>query len=190
MSIKLIVGLGNPGPDYDQTRHNAGAWVVEAIAHDHNVELRPEQKFHGLCGKVSLQHSIVWLLLPKTFMNHSGQSVKALADFYKIQPDDILVAHDELDLPVGCARLKTGGGHGGHNGLRDITAHLGSANFHRLRIGISHPGDKNRVLDFVLGRPSKSDKIEIDQSIDAALQVLPLVVEGQISRAMTMLHTN
>lgn len=190
MSIKLIAGLGNPGPDYDHTRHNAGAWVVEELAKQHGVDLRSESKFHGICGKFTLQSHTLWLLLPKTFMNHSGQSVKALADFYKISPDEILIAHDELDLPVGTARLKTGGGHGGHNGLRDITSHLGSGNFHRLRIGISHPGDKHRVLDFVLGCPSKSDKQAINDSISAAIDVLPLVVEGQMERAMTALHTN
>jgi PTH1 family peptidyl-tRNA hydrolase len=149
--LQLIVGLGNPGLEYAQTRHNAGVWFVAALAAEHNIRLNPEAKYFGLVGRGTINGQEVRLLIPTTFMNRSGQAVSALANFFKIPLDAILVAHDELDLPAGSIRLKTGGGHGGHNGLRDIISSSGNQNnFHRLRIGIGHPGDAKLVSNFVL----------------------------------------
>ena len=188
VDIDLIVGLGNPGSQYEQTRHNAGFWFVEEIARLKGAQFRPETKFSGLIAKVALEGRDVWLLKPDTFMNRSGQSVQKLAAFYKIPVDHILVAHDELDLDPGIARLKTAGGHGGHNGLRDIIAHLGKE-FHRLRIGIGHPGHRDQVSDYVLHRASQDDQISIENSIDDALRALPLIAEGSWEKAMHRLHT-
>jgi len=187
-SLRAIVGLGNPGPQYDQTRHNAGSWFLRRVAERHGAELRLEAKFHGLLGKAHIDGRPVWLLEPTTYMNRSGEAVAALAHYYKIAPTALLVAHDELDLPPGVARLKLGGGHGGHNGLRDIIARLGTRDFLRLRIGIGHPGHRDRVTGYVLSRPSPEDRIAIDQAIDRALAVLPQIVAGDLQAAMNRLH--
>ena len=188
-SIGLIAGLGNPGADYAATRHNAGFWFVDALAAAHGASLRAEAKFHGELGRAAVGGRDVWLLKPTTFMNHSGQAVAAVARYYKLAPEQILVAHDDLDLPVGTARLKRGGGHGGHNGLRDIINHLGSRDFLRLRLGIHHPGDSKAVVDYVLGRPSAADREAIEDAIARALDVMPLVVSGDLERAMNRLHS-
>jgi len=188
-SIGLIAGLGNPGADYAATRHNAGFWFVDALAAAHGASLRAEAKFHGELGRAAVGGRDVWLLKPTTFMNHSGRAVAAVARYYKLAPEQILVAHDDLDLPVGTARLKRGGGHGGHNGLRDIINHLGSRDFLRLRLGIHHPGDSKAVVDYVLGRPSAADREAIEDAIARALGVMPLVVSGDLERAMNRLHS-
>jgi len=188
VSIDLIVGLGNPGSKYEQTRHNAGFWFVEEIARLKGAHFRPEAKFSGEVCKLVLEGRDVWLLKPDTFMNRSGLSVHKLASFYKIPVENILVAHDELDLEPGTARLKTAGGHGGHNGLRDIIAQMGKE-FHRLRIGIGHPGHRDQVSDYVLHRASKDEQISIDNSIDSALLVLSLLAEGSWEKAVHRLHS-
>ncbi len=188
--IRLIAGLGNPGAEYEQTRHNAGFWVVEQLAKREGISLSADKKFHGLTGKGRIGGHECHLLLPMTFMNKSGLSVAALASFYRISPAEILVIHDELDLPPGTARFKTGGGHGGQNGLRDIISALGNnKEFHRLRIGIGHPGDKNRVTGHVLGRASKAEQQSIDAVIDEALYVLPDAIGGDMAKAMNRLHS-
>jgi PTH1 family peptidyl-tRNA hydrolase len=187
--IQLIVGLGNPGQEYESTRHNAGAWFVEALAKQCGVTLLPEKKFHGLFAKVNLHGNTCYLLIPTTYMNNSGQSVAACADFYKLLPENILVAHDELDLPVGTTRLKFEGGHGGHNGLRDIFAHLNSPKFYRLRIGIGRPTAHHPVVDYVLHRPTKEEQTLIDQSLLSVEKILPDVLSGNIEHAMKVLHT-
>jgi len=186
--IRLIVGLGNPGSKYDQTRHNAGFWFVDEIARQQGVLFRFESKFHGEVCRVSIDGQTVWLLKPTTFMNRSGQSVAALAKFYKIPVTEILVAHDELDIPAGDARWKLSGGHGGHNGLRDIIAHLGK-DYWRLRLGVDHPGDRNKVVDYVLSMPSRDDSIEITHAIDAAIDSLAFLVKGDGQKAMNQLHS-
>lgn len=189
-TIQLIVGLGNPGAEYENTRHNAGAWLVERLARSEGIRLNPDKKFHGYAGKGRINGNECWLLIPTTFMNLSGQAVQALANFYKLTPEQILVVHDELDLPAGQARFKTGGGHGGQNGLRDIIARLGNnKNFHRLRIGIGHPGDKSRVTGHVLGKPSLAEQKAMDDAIDEALRVLPDAISGDMARAMNRLHS-
>ncbi len=188
-AIQLIVGLGNPGPEYEQTRHNAGALFVERVASAQGVNLATDKKYFGLVGKFSHQGRDVRLLIPTTYMNRSGQSVAALANFFRIPPAAILVAHDELDMPPGTAKLKLGGGHGGHNGLRDIIAQLGNQNsFYRLRLGIGHPGDKNLVSGFVLGRAPRSEQEKLEASIDFALDVLPEMLAGDWTKAMQKLH--
>jgi len=189
VDIDLIVGLGNPGSKYEQTRHNAGFWFVEEIARLKGAHFRPETKFSGDVCKVVLEGRDVWLLKPNTFMNLSGQAVGKLANFYKIPKDNILVAHDELDLDSGTIRLKTGGGHGGHNGLRDIISHLGGKEFQRLRIGVGHPGNRDDVVDYVLHRPSKDEQIDIENALDDALRVLPLLAEGSWEKAVNRLHS-
>lgn len=186
--LRLIAGLGNPGSRYQDTRHNAGFWWLDALAEGHGVSFRPESRFHGEVGRLTAGPHECWLLKPTTFMNHSGQALVALAHFYKIPTNAILVVHDELDLPPGVARLKQGGGHGGHNGLRSIVAHLG-ADFQRLRLGIGHPGQARQVIDYVLDRPSYDDSMAIQQAIGASLQVLPLVRSGDLAKAMNRLHT-
>ncbi|WP_163559562.1 aminoacyl-tRNA hydrolase [Halomonas sp. NO4] len=188
--VKAIIGLGNPGPDYAATRHNAGAWLVEAVARAAGAELRPERKFLGLHAKVRLDGHELHLLEPTTFMNRSGGAVAALSQFFKIAPNELLVAHDELDIPPGTARYKQGGGHGGHNGLRDILSALGNDTpFHRLRIGIGHPGDSRQVTNYVLGRPGKTELAAIESAIDECLATLPLAVAGDWARAMNRLHS-
>lgn len=187
--IQLIVGLGNPGPQYANTRHNVGFWLAERFAEQHRANLQPESKFKGHVGTVQSGNISCRVLLPMTYMNRSGESVLAIAQFYKILPNEILVIHDELDLPVGSARLKFDGGHGGHNGLRDIDARLNTKGFYRLRLGIGHPGHRDDVSDYVLNRPSKSDEQSILTAIDHALSVLPDVLNGNIDKAMNVLHT-
>lgn len=187
--VQLITGLGNPGPEYENTPHNAGFWFVDTVARHYNAVFKSEKKFHGQVAKFQHAGQDVWLLKPETFMNLSGQSVQALARFFKIGIDNILVAHDDLDLPPGTVRLKQGGGHGGHNGLRDIISKMGGNGFQRLRIGIGHPGDKNRVTSHVLKKAASDDRIAIDNAIDAALRVLPEVLDGELQKAMNELHT-
>jgi PTH1 family peptidyl-tRNA hydrolase len=187
--VELIVGLGNPGAEYEDTRHNAGFWFVDTLARQQNVFFKSEKKFHGEVAKFSHAGQDVWLLKPETFMNLSGQAVQALARFYKINVENILVVHDDLDLPPGAARLKQGGGHGGHNGLRDIISKMGGNGFQRLRLGIGHPGDKSRVTGHVLKKSSIEDRIEIENAIDAALKVLPTILDGELQKAMNQLHT-
>jgi PTH1 family peptidyl-tRNA hydrolase len=186
--IKLIVGLGNPGPEYDQTRHNAGFWFVDLLAARHGGQFRQESKFSGAVCKLRIGADEVWLLKPMTFMNRSGQSVRQLSTFYKIPIEEILVAHDELDLEPGVVRLKRGGGHGGHNGLRDITSHMGKE-FMRLRIGIGHPGHRDRVVDFVLSRASREDQQAIEDAMHEAAQAIEEIVSGQFQKAMNQLHS-
>jgi PTH1 family peptidyl-tRNA hydrolase len=189
-AIKLIVGLGNPGSEYRGTRHNAGALFVEEVARRCGATLQAETRFHGLAGRVTLAGHDLRLLIPTTFMNRSGVAVAAMAGFFKIAPAGILIAHDELDIPPGCARFKQGGGHGGHNGLRDIIPALGnSQEFHRLRIGIGHPGHASRVTGYVLSAPSPADRERIDACIDEAIAALPLLLAGDNTKAMTRLHS-
>lgn len=187
--LQLIVGLGNPGPEYEQTRHNAGAWFVERLARDHGIRLSPDPKFHGFTGRGSIAGQDVRLLIPTTFMNRSGLAVAAMCTFFKIPPTALLVAHDELDLPAGTIRLKTGGGHGGHNGLRDIIPALGNQNgFHRLRVGIGHPGDAKLVHGHVLGKAPAAEQDKMDAAIDAALGLSALMISGDLARAMNQLN--
>ncbi|MEB3767618.1 aminoacyl-tRNA hydrolase [Acinetobacter sp. MD2] len=186
-NISLIVGLGNPGKEYAQTRHNAGFWFVEQLANRYGISLKADPKFHGISGRGNIEGQDVRLLLPTTFMNRSGQSVVPFAKFYQISPEAILIAHDELDMNPGVIRLKTGGGHGGHNGLRDIVPHIG-ANFHRLRIGIGHPGAKDRVSGHVLGKAPKSEQDLMDAALDHAVAKIDLLVDGQISQAMNQIN--
>lgn len=188
-AIRLIVGLGNPGEEYTHTRHNAGAWFVEQLAAESSVKFQSESKFQGRVAAIQPENHKCWLLLPNTFMNHSGQAVRAFSQFYQIAPEEILVAHDELDFPPGVVRLKQGGGHGGHNGLRDIIQNLQSDQFHRLRIGIGHPGDRSQVHDYVLSRPSKHDHTLILDAIQQAFIVLPEFVKGDIQKATQKLHS-
>lgn len=189
-SIRLIVGLGNPGSEYENTRHNAGAWLLEEIARHYGVQLKPEKKFHGISGKANIKGQDVFLLFPTTFMNLSGQAVQALANFYKISVNEILVLHDELDLPAGVARFKKGGGHGGQNGLRDIISKMGNnKDFYRCRIGIGHPGDKNKVTGHVLGKPNKDELNKIMSAIDAAASEIDSTVSGDWAGAMNRLHS-
>ncbi len=185
-NIKLFVGLGNPGEKYTATRHNAGFWWVDLIAHHTGTVLNMDSKMYGIVGKPN-QDS--WLLKPTTFMNASGKSVAAIANYYKIMPEEILVIHDELDLSVGQAKLKFGGGHGGHNGLRDIHAALGTSDYWRLRLGIGHPGNKNEVVNYVLKPPTKDEKSAIDESIDNSCKVFDLLLKGDFEQAMLKLHT-
>ena len=188
--VELIVGLGNPGSKYDRTRHNAGADLVLELAKSHHAELKQESKFFGDTAKITIENRDVRLLIPTTFMNRSGQSIAALAGFYQIPAAAILIVHDELDLPPGIARFKKGGGHGGHNGLRDTIKSLGNnSEFARLRIGIGHPGNAKQVADYVLKKPSPNDQQLITNSIDDALRTLPLAVTGQWEKAMHALHT-
>ena len=184
-NISLIVGLGNPGKEYAQTRHNAGFWFVEQIADRYNIPLKTDPKFHGLSGRGNIEGHDVRLLLPSTFMNRSGQSVVPFAKFYQISPESILIAHDELDMNPGVIRLKSGGGHGGHNGLKDIVPHIG-ANFHRLRIGIGHPGAKELVSGHVLSKAPSSEQTLIDDAIHHALSRLSLLLDGEIQQAMNV----
>jgi PTH1 family peptidyl-tRNA hydrolase len=189
-AIQLIVGLGNPGAEYEQTRHNAGTWLVERLARANNISLSPDKKFHGHVGKGTIGGNTCWLLIPATYMNLSGNAVQALASFYRLVPEQILVVHDELDLDPGVARFKKGGGHGGQNGLRDIITKLGNnKEFHRLRIGIGHPGDKTKVTGHVLGRASKAEQQAIDAAIDEALCVIPDAIGGDLAKAMNRLHS-
>ena len=187
--VSALIGLGNPGPEYAATRHNAGAWAVEAVARAANTQLRPEKKFLGLYAKVSFSGHTLHLLNPTTFMNRSGASVAALCQFFKLSPEQLLIAHDELDLPAGQARYKTAGGHGGHDGLRDIISALGNQKqFHRLRIGIGHPGNASQVVNYVLGRPGRSEQSAIEQALDECIATLPMALNGDWANAMNRQH--
>ena len=187
--MRLVVGLGNPGPEYAATRHNAGCWFVERLASQAGVGLRGESRFHGSVGRFPAGAEDCWLLLPQTFMNASGRSVGAFARFYRIAPEDLMVVHDELDLPPGTPRLKKGGGVAGHNGLKDIAAHLGSRDFWRLRLGIGHPGDRAAVVDYVLHPPRGEEQALIDEAIGKSLDVWPFIARGDLEAAMLKLHT-
>lgn len=188
--IKLIVGLGNPGNEYHHTRHNAGADFVSELAQQYSVTLAPDSKFFGLTARASINHCDIRLLIPTTFMNLSGKAIAAIAQFYKIEVESILVAHDELDIPPGDARLKIGGGHGGHNGLRDTIKSLGNnKNFARLRIGIDHPGDAKLVSNYVLKKAPAGEYQQIEDSIYNATRIIPLLSEGKWNEAMKELHT-
>ena len=187
--IKLIVGLGNPGAEYEHTRHNAGAWYVEQLARQYGATLMPDSKYFGLTARVTVNGRDVRFLVPTTFMNLSGKAVSALASFFKIEPQQILVAHDELDMPPGVAKFKLGGGHGGHNGLKDIIAKLGNCkDFYRLRIGIGHPGDKSRVSGFVLGKAPQAEQQLIDATIDEAVRSTDILFKDDLTKAMNRLH--
>ena len=181
---RLIVGLGNPGAEYEDTRHNLGFWFVDRLAAELRVALSPQGKFRGFVGR----QGDLWLLEPTTFMNRSGLSVLSLANFYKILPDQILVVHDDLDLPPGGIRIKQGGGNGGHNGLKDIQAHLGTPDFWRLRLGIGHPGDRNEVINYVLKPPRREEQEPIDQAIDRCLLAWPKLGAGDYAAAQQALH--
>lgn len=188
-ALRLIVGLANPGPQYADTRHNAGAWFVARLADQLGARLIADSKSFGHVARVSVAGEDVRLLIPTTYMNRSGQAIAAVAGFYKITPAEILVAHDELDLAPGQIRLKTGGGHGGHNGLRDTIASLGNQNgFHRLRVGIGHPGDSSMVTGFVLGKAPRSEQDLIDQALDEALRHREAIMKGELARVMNQLN--
>lgn len=189
-ALRLIVGLGNPGAEHLRNRHNAGFWLVDALAQREGARFGIESKLRGETAKIALDAQPLWLLKPITYMNASGASVGAALRYWKIAPEEILVVHDDLDLDPGVARLKFDGGHGGQNGLRDLIAHIGHGQFHRLRLGIGHPGHKERVLGWVLGRPSAADEEAIIDAIARSLDVLPLAVAGDFSEAMKRLHTN
>ncbi len=187
--IQLIVGLGNPGEKYDKTRHNAGAWFVEGLAKSVNCTLRPEAKFQGKFVTTKLFNHDCQLLIPSTYMNLSGLSVQTVSRYYKIPPQAILVVHDEIDLPPGVARLKFDGGDGGHNGLKDLIAQLQTKQFHRLRIGVGHPGSSEEVADYVLSPPSKAERQLIDLALQRSQEILPLILQGEIQKAMQQLHS-
>ncbi|WP_027967541.1 aminoacyl-tRNA hydrolase [Halomonas halocynthiae] len=188
--LKAIIGLANPGSDYEATRHNAGAWLLDALLQGTDQSLRPEKKFLGRYARIRIADQELHLLEPTTFMNRSGSAISAMCQFFKLTPEQLLIAHDELDLPPGIARYKTGGGHGGHNGLRDtISALGGNKGFHRLRIGIGHPGDARLVTNYVLGRPGKAERHAIDDAIAECLATLPLAAEGNWAKAMHRLHS-
>jgi len=189
MSIQLIVGLGNPGAEYEDTRHNAGFWWINAICREYGITLAHENKFLGRVGRLKLKGHESWLLTPMTFMNASGQAVGAISRFYRIPAADILVVHDELDLPAGTAKLKRGGGNGGHNGLKDISKHLGVTDYWRLRLGISHPGDAREVINYVLHAPSRDEAAQIESAIMSTTTLLPMLLAGEFEAAMLKLHT-
>ena len=188
--IKLFVGLGNPGTEYEATRHNAGFWWVDALARDWKLSLVPERSYHGLVARANVGGQSVWLLEPQTFMNLSGKSVGALARFFKIAPDEILVVHDELDVVPGQAKLKFGGSHAGHNGLRDIHAQLGTGDYWRLRLGIGHPGVKSEVVNWVLKKPQKEQREAIEDAIVRTLHAVPALVAGEMEKATMQIHTS
>ena len=187
--IKLFVVLGNTGPHYEATRHHAGFWWIDALARELKVSLLPERTYYGLAGRTSVNGQSVWLLQPQTFMNLSGKSVASLARFFKIQPEEILVVHDELDLPPGQVKLKRGGSHAGHNGLRDIHAQLGSPNYWRLRIGIGHPGEKSEVANWVLKKPAPDQRTLIEDSIAHSLKAHTAMLAGDMDKATLLVHT-
>ena len=183
---RLVVGLGNPGAEYVDTRHNAGFWLCERLAKTLGTDLKREPRFHGFAGRTQDQ---VWMLMPQTYMNCSGQAVAALMRFYRISPADMLVLHDELDLPPGALRLKFSGGLGGHNGLKDIAAHLGTQDFWRLRIGVGHPGDRNQVVDYVLKKPRSEERALIEEALERALTAWPLLAKGEYPAATQKINT-
>ena len=186
--IRLLVGLGNPGPEYEATRHNAGFWFIDEVARKLGVTLTPERSYFGLVARVNRPDGPVWLLQPMTFMNLSGKSVAALARFFLIVPEEVLVAHDELDLMPGQAKMKLGGSHAGHNGLKDIHAQLGSADYWRLRLGIGHPGVKAEVINYVLRKPPLAEREAVEKIIEQAVQALDLILAGEMERAMMKVH--
>ena len=193
MSIRLIVGLGNPGPEYEDTRHNAGFWLVDQLARRCHAPLTRETRYHALAARTRIAGQEVWLLEPQTYMNRSGQSVGALTRFFKIAPEEVLVVHDELDLPPGAAKLKKGGSAAGHNGLKDISAALGKQDYWRLRLGIGHPremGLQQQVVDYVLHRPRKEEQEAIEGAIDKSLDVIDMLCEGKFEAAMMKLHSS
>lgn len=185
----MIVGLGNPGGEYEQTRHNAGFWFLDELAWQWKVSFKEEKKFFGEVARANLTGGDVWLLKPMTFMNRSGQSVAALAQFYKIKPEEILVVHDELDVPCGRIKFKLGSGNGGHNGLKDIQARLGTPDYYRLRLGIDHPGDRNLVVAYVLNKPSAEHRQQIDEAIAKSLKAIPEIMAGEWEEATRFLHS-
>jgi len=187
-AFDLIAGLGNPGAKYEHTRHNAGFWLLDRLAATAGVSFREESRFHGQVAVMDMAGHGCRLLKPSTFMNRSGQSVAALQQYYKIPPERVLVVHDDIDLEPGCVRLKRGGGHGGHNGLRDIIQALGSRDFHRLRIGVGHPGSRDQVVDYVLRRPPAAEREAIEDAIERALAQMPVILQGDLERAMRVLH--
>jgi PTH1 family peptidyl-tRNA hydrolase len=189
MSIRLIVGLGNPGQEHQRTRHNAGFWFLDALAARLSCRLARDAKRHGDYGKVSLESETLWLMKPSTYMNRSGMALMSAWNYYKIQPEQTLVAHDDLDLAPGTVRLKFDGGHGGQNGLRDIIEQLGHGRFHRLRLGIGHPGHKDQVTSWVLGRPGQTDEAQMLAAVGAALDEVPAIARGEFNAAMQRLHT-
>jgi len=188
LPLRVIAGLGNPGPEHQVTRHNAGFWFVDVLARRHGGEFRDYRKYSGETARVTISGQELILLKPTTYMNRSGLSIRQISDFFKIVPGDILVAHDELDLPVGSVRLKQGGGHGRHNGLRDTIAHIGE-NFWRLRLGIGHPGNKADVIDYVLTRAPRVEEDLILEAVNTAADSIPLLLEQGAERAMTKLHS-
>jgi PTH1 family peptidyl-tRNA hydrolase len=188
--IKLFVGLGNPGPEYEATRHNAGFWWLDALARELKLNLSSERAYHGLMARGNVHGQTVWLLEPQTFMNVSGRSVAALARFFKIAPQEILVAHDDLDVVPGEAKLKFGGGHGGHNGLRDIHAQLGTPDYWRLRLGIGHPGVKSEVVDWVLKKPAPEQRTAMQDCITRTLKAVPALLAGEMDKATLLVHTS
>jgi PTH1 family peptidyl-tRNA hydrolase len=188
--IRLIVGLGNHGSKYEETRHNAGFWLVDEIARRHGGMFRPEKKFHGEVCLTRISGRECWLLKPATYMNRSGLAVSSLANYFKIEAEQMLVAHDELDMEPGVVRLKKGGGHAGHNGLRDIISAINSRDFWRLRIGIDHPGDARQVSDYVLSRPSREDRERIEDGLDRAIRLLPQIITGESQKVMNQLHSS
>ena len=188
--IKLFVGLGNPGSEYEATRHNAGFWWIDQLARQHKLSLTMDKGHHGLVARATIDGQTLWLLEPQTFMNASGKAVASLARFYKITPAEIMVVHDELDIPPGEAKLKFGGSHAGHNGLRDIHAQLGTGDYWRLRLGIGHPGVKSEVIHWVLKKPSLDHRIAIDQCIDRTLQATPHFLAGSMDKATLLVHTS
>ncbi len=188
--IKLFVGLGNPGAEYEATRHNAGFWWIDALAREWKVALVPERSYHGLVARATVGGQAAWLLEPQTFMNLSGKSVAALARFFKIQPDEILVVHDELDVVPGQAKLKFGGSHAGHNGLRDIHAQLGTGDYWRLRVGIGHPGVKSEVIHWVLKKPSQEQREAMEDCVTRTLKAVPALLAGEMEKATLLVHTS
>lgn len=186
--LTMVAGLGNPGEKHERTLHNAGFWFVDALARQLGGTFRYEKKFDADICKVALSGRDVWLAKPQSYMNLSGQPVRAMLDYYRLDIDELLVAHDEIDLPPGTVRLKKGGGHGGHNGLRDIIKH-GSPDFMRLRLGVGHPGDKSRVTGYVLKRAGSEVEAKIEQNIDEALSVMPVLMDEGLNAAMKKLHT-
>ncbi len=190
MTIRLIVGLGNPGKEYEQTRHNVGFWLIDELAWQWKAVLKEEKKYFGEVARVARPEGEVWLLKPNTYMNLSGKAVGSLAQFFKIKPEEILVVHDELDIAPGRIRFKKGGGNGGHNGLKDIQAKLGTADFYRLRLGIGHPGDRNLVSAYVLNKPSAEDRQAIDESVAKSLRGLPTIMNGEYEEAVRFLHSS
>ena len=188
--IKLFVGLGNPGPEYESTRHNAGFWWLDEVARELKTPLLMDKSYYGEVGRACVNGQTLWLLKPQTFMNLCGKSVAALARFFKISPQEILVAHDELDIAPGEAKLKLGGSHAGHNGLRDIHAQLGTDDYWRLRLGVGHPGVKSEVIHWVLKKPSLDHRIAIDQTIARAIKALPQLLAGDMDKATMLIHTS